>query len=116
MGNPGELSKTVVASYSSLTAAWFGVLVYFHIKGSKADKAKSQEDHSDVGRAKRLIYERYGSSNPKQDNASLWWIVTDKGEILGHGDTQDTAWINSAFMPFVPARSDVPDRELIAAD
>lgn len=79
-----------------------GVLGFIALKKDKA-KAKDStqaENVSESARARRLILERYGASSARQESSTQkWWIVTESGEILCSGPTEEDAWIHSAFMP-----------------
>lgn len=76
------------------------VLSFIALKKDKAKDSIQARDVSESARAQRLVIERYGASSAQQEpTTQKWWIVTESGEILCSGDTEEDAWINSAFMP-----------------
>lgn len=74
----------------------------------KSHKQCSSNEHLETARARQLIIERYGVAFARQEPVTLkWWIVAESGEILCSGDTENEAWIHSAFMPIDEQRSSI---------
>lgn len=100
----------VISVYSAFTISWLGFLVHV----ARKDKAKAtQTDLSESARAQRLIGERYGPSfSRRDDKTGLYWIITESGEILSSGDSEEEAWLHSAFQPYVPLSQSRKEEEL----
>ena len=97
----------VVSVFSAFTASWIGVLLHLH---RKVKAPIAQEPLSESARVQRLIEERYGKSHCRRDEKTgLYWIITESGQILDSGDSEEEAWTHSAFHTYESLESESID-------